>query len=222
MRPAQRLKLRSDFEDLGLAGVGNLEGDERSLALRSRAAVAAPRTGLARDRTDGDQQIEERRPGRPYRRSIWRHDERYDIDPSALSASEVATICRLSSVDAAKKQVPPVPPKGLLAIAKAARALPAVGRVSANQIVNFLESTVSIHGAGIPTVVCMLAVESEGAYPPMDRRVVAGLRKLGRISQLDADKLESGEPADLADVYVRKVIPAWIKERKSQSAEDVH
>jgi hypothetical protein len=33
----------------------------------------------------------------------------------------------LSSVDAAKKQVPPAPPKGLLAIAKAARALPAVG-----------------------------------------------------------------------------------------------
>jgi len=158
---------------------------------------------------------------RPYRRSIWRHDERYDIDHFALSASEVAAICRLSSVDAAKKQVPPVPPKGLLAIAKAARALPAVGRVSANQIVKFLEDTVSIHGAGIPTVVCMLAVESEGTYPPMDRRVVAGLRKLGRISQTDADKLESGELADFADVYVRKVIPAWIKERKSQSAEAV-
>ena len=132
---------------------------------------------------------------RPYRRSIWRHDPRYDVDPSALSASEVATICRLSSVDAAKKQVPAIPPNGLLAIAKAARALPAVGRVSANQICKFLESTVSIHGAGIPTVVCMLAVESEGAYPPMDRRVVAGLRKLGHISKADADKLESGEPA---------------------------
>ena len=122
-------------------------------------------------------------PSRPYRRSIWRHDPRYDVDPSALSASEIATICRLSSVDAAKKQVPAIPPNGLLAIAKAARALPAVGRVSANQICKFLESTVSIHGAGIPTVVCMLAVESDGAYPPMDRRVVAGLRKLGRISQ---------------------------------------
>ena len=52
-------------------------------------------------------------PSRPYRRSIWRHDDRYDIDPSSLSASEVATLCRLSSVDAAKKQVPPVPPKGI-------------------------------------------------------------------------------------------------------------
>ena len=120
---------------------------------------------------------------RPYRRSIWRHDERYDVDHSTLSAGEIATICRLSSVDAAKKQVPPVAPKGLLAIAKAARSLPPVGRVSANQIVKFLESTVSIHGAGIPTVVCMLAVESEGAYPPMDRRVIAGLRKLGHIGQ---------------------------------------
>jgi hypothetical protein len=160
-------------------------------------------------------------PSRPYRRSIWRHDSRYDVDPSALSASEVATICRLSSVDAAKKQVPPVPPKGLLAIARAARALPAVGRVSAKQIHKFLEETMSIHGAGIPTVVCMLAVESDGSYPPMDRRVVAGLRKLGRISKADADKLESGDPAAFAQVYVRKVVPAWIKERKSQSAEAV-
>lgn len=162
-----------------------------------------------------------RAPSRPYRRSIWRHDERYDVDPSALSASEVATICRLSSVDAAKKQVPAIPPNGLLAIAKAARALPAVGRVSAIQISKFLQDTVSIHGAGIPTVVCMLAVESEGAYPPMDRRVVAGLRKLGHIGQADADKLESGELLLFAEVYVRKVIPAWIKARKSQSAEAV-
>jgi len=160
-------------------------------------------------------------PGRPYRRSIWRHDPRYDVDHAALSASEVATICRLSSVDAAKKQVPPVPPRGLLAIAKAARALPAVGRVSANQICQFLESTVSIHGAGIPTVVCMLAVESEGTYPPMDRRVVAGLRKLGYINKAGAEKLESGEILEFASVYVAKVIPAWIKARKSQSAEAV-
>ena len=160
-------------------------------------------------------------PSRPYRRSIWRHDDRYDIDPSSLSASEVATLCRLSSVDAAKKQVPPVPPKGLLAIAQAARLLPAVGRVSANQIAKFLESTVSIHGAGIPTVVCMLAVESEGAYPPMDRRVVAGLLQLRHITRAEADGLESGELVEFAHVYVTKVIPAWIKARKSQSAAAV-
>jgi electron transfer flavoprotein alpha/beta subunit len=93
--------------------------------------------------------------------------------------------------------------------------------VSTNQIQRFLEDTVSIHGAGIPTVVCMLAVVSEGAYPPMDRRVAAGLRKLRRISKADAEKLESGEPAEFAEVYVRKVIPAWIKERKSSSPEAV-
>ena len=160
-------------------------------------------------------------PSRPYRRSIWRHDSRYDVDHAALSASEVATICRLSSVDAAKKQVPPIPPKGLLAIARAARALPAVGRVSANQIQKFLEDTVSVHGAGIPTVVCMLAVVSEGCYPPMDRRVAAGLLRLKYIGKADADKLESGEPLEFAEVYVAKVIPAWTKERKSLSAEAV-
>jgi hypothetical protein len=160
-------------------------------------------------------------PSRPYRRSIWGHDSRYDVDYAALSAAQAATICRLSSVDAAKKQVPPIPPNGLLTIAKAARELPAVGRVSANQIATFLESTVSIHGAGIPTVVCMLAVESEGAYPPMDRRVIAGLLKLGHIRKVDAERLESGDPVEFAEAYVKKVIPAWIKERKSLSAEAV-
>jgi len=82
-----------------------------------------------------------------------------------------------------------ISPYGLLAIAKAARAL--------------------------------LAVESEGAYPPIDRRVLAGLRTLGHIGRLDAGTLESGEPAEIAEVYVKKINPAWIKARKSQSAEVV-
>ena len=99
--------------------------------------------------------------------------------------------------------------------------LPSVGRVSTKQITQFLEDTVSIHGAGIPTVVCMLAVVSDGAYPPMDRRVVAGLRRLKYIGKSDADALESGEPAEFAEAYVAKVIPAWIKERKTLSAEAV-
>jgi len=43
----------------------------------------------------------------------------------------------------------------------------------------------------------MLAVVSEGSYPPMDRRVVTGLRKLRRISKADADKLEFGSPRSL-------------------------
>jgi hypothetical protein len=157
----------------------------------------------------------------PYRRGIWTHDERYDVDYSALNAAQIKTICRLSSVDAAKKQVPPIPPLGLLAISKAARALPPAGRVSSNRIRQFLENPVEIQGAGIPTVICMLAVERRGSYPPIDRKVVAGLRVLRYIGKADADKLESGDPVDFADVYVAKVIPAWIKERKTRSAEAV-
>ena len=51
--------------------------------------------------------------------------------------------------------------------------------------------------------------------------VAAGLRKLDHISKSDVDKLESGEPAEFSNVYVRKVIPAWIKERKSRGPEAV-
>ena len=162
-----------------------------------------------------------RGPNGPYRRGIWTHDVRYDVDYSALNAAQIKSICRLSSVDAAKKQVPPVPPIGLLKISNAARALPPAGRVSSNQIRKFLEDTVTIHGAGIPTVICMLAVERRGSYPPMDRKVVAGLCALQYIGKAEAAKLESGDLIDFADVYVEKVIPAWIKERKTRSAEAV-
>ena len=124
---AQRLKLRSR-SGVGRGGetwrrIG--EGRTQTIAAFSRCSSSASEwfSGM------GTMAISKSKsaPSRPYRRSIWRHDPRYDVDHSVLSASEVATICRLSSVDAAKKQVPPVPPKGLLAIAKAARALPAVG-----------------------------------------------------------------------------------------------
>jgi hypothetical protein len=162
-----------------------------------------------------------RAPTRPYRRSIWRHDERYDVDYAALSAGQVATICRLSSVDAAKKQVPPIPAGELLAISKAARALPPARQVTAKHILQFLQITLSIHGAGIPTVICMLAVESEGTYPPFDRKVLAGLRKLRHINATDTKRLESGEPHEFAETYVAKVVPAWIEERKTRSAADV-
>jgi hypothetical protein len=118
-------------------------------------------------------------------------------------------------------RVPPIPPNGLLVIARKAKALPAAGRVSANHILKFLEATVSIHGAGIATVICMLAVLRNSSYPPYDQKVAAGLRKLGYISKPEADKLESGEPAEFAEVYVRKMIPAWIMERKVLSAEAV-
>lgn len=109
----------------------------------------------------------------------------------------------------------------LLKIANAAKAMPPSGRVSVTQLKAFLDRLLAIHGAGIPTLICMLAVAKRGKYPPIDRKVANGLLRLRYISERDAKSLVSTSTQRFADVYVSKVIPAWIGERKLRSAEEV-
>ena len=86
----------------------------------------------------------------------------------------------------------------------------------------YLTSRVGIAMPGRSACRCAAcAVERRSPYLRIDRKVVAGLRALRYIGKADAAKLESGDLIDFADVYVAKVIPAWIKERKTRSAEAV-
>jgi len=64
------------------------------------------------------------KPTLPYRRSIWDIDIRYHVEHSSLSKADSETINRLSSVDAAKKQVPPIPGMCFLKISQSAKAMP--------------------------------------------------------------------------------------------------
>ena len=155
----------------------------------------------------------------PYRRGIWRHDERYDIQHENLGAKEFATIARLSSVDAAKKRIPPVPPHQLLKISKLAIAMPTVAKVKVGDVVNFLKSGLAYHGAGIPTLICMLAVETKGAYPPIDRKFAAGLVAKRKVTPTEEKALIGPHPTRFANVYINKVLPAWRQSRKKLSAE---
>lgn len=159
-------------------------------------------------------------PTRPYKRSIWRHDERYGIEYGRLGASDFETIARLASVDAAKKQIPPIPARQLLDISRLAKGMPPTADVTADQIAQFLLSGKDFHGAGVATLICMLSVESEGAYAPMDRKVAAGLKALGKITQMEQEQLTGGHIRDFASVYASKVIPYWAELRQSLSAED--
>jgi len=86
----------------------------------------------------------------PFKNSIWLHDDRYDFDRSSLSTDDYETIRRLGAVDIAKKQVPPVPTRGLLAICEAIKRLPPSQVATARDVLAYLESTLCIHGAGIP------------------------------------------------------------------------
>jgi hypothetical protein len=156
----------------------------------------------------------------PYRRGIWKIDPRYRIAHSSLTESQLEAIFRLSSVDAAKKQIPPVAPGDLLRIAELVCALPPAGGASSDDIKEYLRQGSVYRGAGIATLICMLAVESAGDYPPIVRKFAAGMRARNKISDREFKALTGQGYSAFAEVYVRKVIPAWHQSRQTRSPED--
>lgn len=142
------------------------------------------------------------------------------MEHETFAPQDFETIARLSSVDAAKKQIPPIPPKQLLAISIAARAMPHAAKVQASDMTKFLEGGLKHHGAGIPTLVCMLAVESGGEFPPMDRKFAAGLAAKGKVTQAERKLLTGKNPSRFAKIYIEKVLPVWRNTRLKFSAED--
>jgi hypothetical protein len=155
----------------------------------------------------------------PYKNNIWKRDPRYDIDCASLSKKEFDIICRLGAVDIAKKQVPPVPSMELLKIYKAIKLLPPAKTATSTDIQNYLDNTINAYGAGIPTLICMLAVESNGDYPPMDSKFAAGFLAKGIITEAEERKLNSKLIANFCPIYVKRIVPAWLKSRKTRTAE---
>jgi hypothetical protein len=156
----------------------------------------------------------------PYKRSIWNHDARYDLPPGGFSAQESAIIARLMSVDAAKKQVPPVPPTQLLQISALAKQLPPAGTATSTDIEGFLSTRHQFFGAGIAVMVCMLSVESAGDYPPMDRKFAAGMRARGKITQAQESALCGASDPEFAAIYMEKVVPAWHESRLTRTPKE--
>ena len=110
----------------------------------------------------------------PYKNSIWNLDDRYAIDEILIGEAERQVIGRLMSVDSAKKNTPPVPIKSLLEISAQAKKLPVASKATSKKLAAYLESTLLLRGAGITTLICMLAIEKNGSYPPMDRKFAQG------------------------------------------------
>lgn len=161
-----------------------------------------------------------RKNASPYRRGIWKIDRRYRISHASLSTRQLEAIFRLSSVDAAKKQIPPIAPGDLLKIAELAVALPRARAARSEDIEAYLREGSPILGAGIATLICMLAVESRGDYAPIDRKFAAGMRARNKISEADFNALTGQSHSAFAVAYVGKVIPAWQQSRKTRSAEE--
>jgi hypothetical protein len=90
-------------------------------------------------------------------------------------------------------------------------------RFSIDQV---LRAGLQHHGAGIRTLTCMLAVETLGAYPPMDAKFAAGLLVKGKVTASERDVLIGNDEAKFAEVYVKRVFPVWREMRRQMSAED--
>ena len=151
-----------------------------------------------------------------YRKSIWRHNKRYDIDHRQLQPQDFEVIGRLLWVNAAKMQATPIPPHNLLGISKAAKSMPPIKKATTANVANYIKNC-RCPGGGIKTLMCMLAVETEGKYPPMDRKFAAGLLARKKVTPKEFMSLESNNPDEFAEIYVRKVIPAWIAARRTRS-----
>jgi hypothetical protein len=156
----------------------------------------------------------------PYRRGIWKIHPRYRLAYERLSKDELAAIFRLSAVDAAKKQIPPIAHSDLLKIWEHMKALPRARAVESKGIETYLRQGSKVLGAGIATLICMLAVERKGNYPPMDRKFAAGMRARNKISASEFDDLTGKSYSAFAETYVRKVIPAWRQSRKTRSPKE--
>ena len=164
---------------------------------------------------------------RPYRSSIWTVDKEYSIS-RRFTTSEFRIISRLLAVNVAKMTVPIIAPANLLEISKRAKMLVRVlsrsnhcDRVKKQNVAKFLDDSLAYRGAGILTVICILAVVSDGEYPPMDRYVANGLLSKKKITEIQKKKLLAKSNEDFADVYVGKVIPAWRQERKNRTPQEI-
>jgi len=159
-------------------------------------------------------------PIQPYKRSIWTHDARYDLPSAGFAPQESIVIARLMSVDSAKKQVPPIPPMQLLQISALAKKLPPAQSATKRDVEDYLSARHQLFGAGIAVMICMLSVESNGDYPPMDRKFAAGMRARGKIDQTQESSLTSPSDTDFAAVYVEKIIPAWHESRLTRTPKE--
>ena len=155
----------------------------------------------------------------PYKKSIWCQDSRYKVDDIEFNDEEKRVLSRLMSVDAAKKNTPPVPIKGLLEISKLAKSLPKANEIKNDEIETFISSAKKIYGAGIPTIICMLSVETEGDYPPMDRKFCSGLLNKKIITEQEQKSLKGSSTKKIAKLYKEKVIPAWFDSLKGRTSE---
>ncbi|MBB5503237.1 hypothetical protein [Paraburkholderia sp. MM5384-R2] len=161
----------------------------------------------------------------PFRRSIWKRTDNYLF--STCSAEDLEGVSRVYDVISAKLRIPfpsAAVCKELLAQIAALPDNPAslAPEELGKALEKYLRATKKMRGVGIPVAICMLAVEKQGAYAPMDDKDAAGLLRLEEISEEQAQSLTGYGVKAFVHAYVYSVLPAWqeqLKERTPDQAD---
>ena len=157
----------------------------------------------------------------PYRRSIWESRDSYAWKGGPLSSEEVEAIASLQNVESAKKRIPPISVSGLLKIAKILEQFPEPEDVTPKSFEHSIREMTNVPGAGIKTVIAFLAVNKNGKYPPLDRKVITALELQGYLSQDDGALLNGNTRSEISSIYINKVLPIWIDRITNSNPQDV-
>jgi hypothetical protein len=156
-----------------------------------------------------------------YRRSIWKQDQRYQIDVDHVSTEALNKIGIVQSIEAAKKQTPPIPFRQILEIVSSIERLPDSAEITVADFEVALRKMDS-WGAGLKTLICILSVLTNGRYPPLDRKIAKAARLKGIINDIEERALNATRPKKVAEIYVTKLVPRWLFElQNAASAESL-
>lgn len=150
----------------------------------------------------------------PFRRSIWDEEENsaYKTEYQKIDPNLIPIIDRIQKVEAAKKQVPPIPLANLIKIARLSENLPPSTEITVDRFEELLNK-LRCYGAGIKTIIAIIAKLSEGEYPPIDGNTLAGLHKKKIITYEELKSCNGRSRSKVAHIYVNKILPEWKKER---------
>lgn len=159
-----------------------------------------------------------------FRQSIW--EERHDYRFHDCSTQQLDNLARVYNLMAAKLNIPFPTLDACQQLIAATEAVPdtpaSIDDVTISEhLETYLDAATGIPGIGIPTAICMLAVEKGGAYAPMDKKVASGLFAGGIVTDAEVKALTGNKPEKFVRVYVEKVMARWQAERLCKSPREV-
>ena len=124
-----------------------------------------------------------------YKRSIWEKREQYLIDRDTMSAEDLEIISIIQTIESAKKRTPSIPIEAMLKLHENCMALEDNLTISSAEFKSFLSQN-DILGAGIKTIICILAVLTNGKFPPLDIKIASAAKQKGYITEQEEKNLK--------------------------------